>query len=154
MLCQYLTKDDVENKIKEELDNISFLPIHNCFSELSFGGDPRGIYGGSPAEILHVVLLGLCDYIAEALDLMFTQSSFDLISTTVSGIYEDNKRQSERSFPSISPFRNGLNSITKLKAKERHGKIFVLVLAFSNSYLTNHLYSRKRKKYMMKINQL
>ena len=72
LLCQYLKKEDVENKSKEELDNISYLPIHNCFSQLSFGGDPRGIYSGSPTEILQAVLLGLCEYIAEALDLMPT----------------------------------------------------------------------------------
>ena len=43
LLCNSTTKDDVEGKVKEELDNISFIPIHNCFSELSFGGDNKGI---------------------------------------------------------------------------------------------------------------
>ena len=62
-----------KGKCKEELDNISFIPIHNFFSELSFGGDTRGIYGGTPAEIFHAVLLGLYDYIAEAIELMSTQ---------------------------------------------------------------------------------
>ena len=123
LLCQYLTKIDIENKSKDELDKLSYLPIQNCFSRLSFGGDPRGIYGGTPAEILHAVLLGLCDYIAEALDLMFTQSTFDLISMVVAGINQDSRRQSERSFPNITAFRNGLNSTAKLKAKERHGRI-------------------------------
>ena len=79
LLCQYITKNDVEGKSKEELDNMSFIPIHNCFSELSFGGDNRGIYGGTPAEILHAVLLGLCDYTAEEIELMFTQTSMDLL---------------------------------------------------------------------------
>ena len=146
LLCQFIKKVDVENKTKEELDKISFLPINNCFSKLSFGGDPRGIYGGSPAEILHAVLLGPCDYISEALDLMFTQTSLDSISTVVSGIYKDSKRQSDRLFPDISPFRNGLNTIPKLKAKERYARIFVLVLALSNSYLIKHLLSKKREK--------
>ena len=77
------------------MDNISFLPIKNCFSNLSFGGDPRGVYGGTPAEMLHAVLLGLCDYISEALELIFTQSSLDSISKTVAGIYPDTKRQSD-----------------------------------------------------------
>ena len=67
-----LLKTDVEGKIQEELDNVSFIQIRNCFSELSFGGDNRGIYRGTSAEIFYAVLLGLCDYIAEAIELMFT----------------------------------------------------------------------------------
>ena len=43
LICQYITKNDVEGKSKEELENFTFIPIHNCFSRLSFGGDPRGI---------------------------------------------------------------------------------------------------------------
>ena len=70
--------------------------IHNYFSQLSFGGDPRDIYDGTPAEILHAVLLGLCDYIAEAIKLMFTQTSMDQVSYVVAGIYKDSRRQSER----------------------------------------------------------
>ena len=110
LLYEYINKTDVEGKIKEDLDKISFISIHNCFSELSFGGDNRGIYGGTPA-ILHAVLLGLCDYIAEAIDLM--------ISHIIAGIYKDSGRQSDRSLPDISPFRNGLNYTAKLKSKER-----------------------------------
>ena len=146
LICKYITKNDIEGKSKEELEKFSFIPIHNCFSQLSFGGDPRGIYGGTPAEILHAVLLGLCDYIAEAIELMFTQTSMDQISHVVAGIYKDSRRQSERSLPNMSPFRNGLNSVAKLKAKERYARIYILFLALLNSYLSKDLCSRKRKK--------
>ena len=146
LICKYVTKTDVEGKLKEDLDKISFISIKNCFSDLSFGGDNRGIYGGTPAEILHAVLLGLCDYIAEAIDLMFTQTSMDQISHVVAGIYKDSGRQSDRSLPDISPFRNGLNSIARLKAKERFARIFILLLAMCNSYLIKNLCTRKRKK--------
>ena len=95
LLCKYITKNDVEGENKEELDSISFISIHNCFSELSFGGDNRGLYGWTPAEILHAVLLGLCDYITEAINLMLTQTSMDQISHVVAGIYKDSGRQSD-----------------------------------------------------------
>ena len=144
LLCQYITKNDVEGKTKEELDKISFIPIHNCFSDISFGSDPRGIYGGTPAEILHAVLLGLCDYILEAIELMFTQTSMDMISHIVAGIYKDSRRQSERGLPDMSPFRNGLNAVAKLKAKERYARIYIIFLAVSKSYLIKILTSRRR----------
>ena len=143
LLFQYVTKYDVEGKIKEELDNISFIPIHNCFSELSFGGDNIGIYGGTPAEILYAVLLGLCDYIEEVIELMFTQISIVQISHIVAGIYKDSRRQSERALPDMSPFRNGLNSIAKLKVKEHYARIYILFLAMSNSYLIKNLCTSK-----------
>ena len=118
LLCQYITKNNVEGKSKEKSYIISFISTYNCFSELSFGGDNRGMYGEIPAEILHAVLLGLRDYLAEEIKLMFTQTSMDQISHVVAGIYKDSRCQSDRSLPDMSPFRNGLNSIAKLKEEK------------------------------------
>ena len=117
-----------------------------CFSDLFFGSYPRGNYGGTSAEILYAVLLGLCDYILEAIELMFTQTSMDMISHIVAGIYKDSRRQSERGLPDMSPFRNGLNAVAKLKAKERYTRVYITFLAMPNSYLIKNLSSRKRKK--------
>ena len=47
--------------------------------------------------MLHVVLLGMCDYIAEGMELTFTPGS-------VVGIYEDSRRKSERDLPDLGPF--------------------------------------------------
>ena len=146
LICKYITKTDIEGKNTEELNELSFIPIRNCFSNISFGGDNRGIYGSTPAEILHAVQLGLCEYIADAIDLMFTQSSMDRISSVIAGIYRVNRRQSERDLPNIGAFRNGLTSVAKLKAKERFSRVYVLLLAFCNSYLVKDLCNRKRKK--------
>ena len=122
--CNFLTKDDVLNKTQEELDYISLLKINNCFSHLSFGGCPRNVYGGTPPEILHAFLLGLCDYIAEGMHFLFTKSAIDTISQVVVGIYADSNRQSERDLPDMGPFRNGLIDVKVLKAKERFFRIF------------------------------
>ncbi len=106
----------------------------------------RGIYGATPAEILHAVQLGLCEYLADAIDLMFTKTSVDIISSVVAGIYRDSRRQSERDLPNIGAFRNGLTSVAKLKATERFSRVYVLLIAFSNSYLVKDLCTRKRKR--------
>ena len=144
--CQFITMDDVLNKNKEELEEYSFLPINNCFNHISFGGCKRNIYGATPAEILHAVLLGLCEYISEAIDLIFTQTCIEMISQVVVGIYRDSKRQSERDLPDIGPFKTGLNSVKSLKAKERFARIYCLFLALSNSFLIKHLCLKRRKK--------
>ena len=144
--CNFITKRNIEGKSREELNQYSFLNIKNCFSELSFGGCERGIYGGTPAEILHALQLGMCVYVAESLEKLFTKSSLDLISNTVIGIVEQAHRQSDRDIPDIRPFRQGLMSVASLKAKERFARVYCLYLAFQNSYLIEELCKKKKKK--------
>ena len=146
LMCNFHSIDTIVGCSKTELDKYSFLPIHNCFTDLSFGGCPRNIYGATPAEILHSILLGLCEYIAESMELIFTDSSMYLISKTVVGIYENSRRQSERDLPDMGPFKKGLFSVKSLKAKERFARLFCLFLALSNSYLINSLIKKKKKK--------
>ena len=145
--CRFITIEDVLDKSPEELEEYSFLPINNCFNHISFGGCNRNIYGATPAEILHAVLLGLCEYISEAIDLIFTPTCIEMISEVVIGIYKDSKRQSERDLPDIGPFKTGLNSVKCLKAKERFTRIYCVFLALSNSYLITSLCLRKKKKF-------
>ena len=133
------------NKTQEELGSKLFLKINNCFSHLSFGGCPRNVYGGTPPEILHAFLLGLCDYIAEGMHFLFTKLTIDTISQVVAGIYTDSNRQSERDLPDMGPFRNGLIDVKVLKAKERFSRIFCLFLALGNYFLINKLINSRGK---------
>ena len=48
--------------------------------------------------------------------------------------------------PDMFPFRNGLNSIDRLKAKGRFTRIFILFPVVSNSYLIKNLCTRKMVK--------
>ena len=144
--CQFITIDDVLGKTNDEIERYSFLPIKNCFHDLSFGGCKRNIYGATPAELLHAVLLGLCEYIAEGMDMLFTKASIDMISNVIVGIYNDARRQSERDLPDIGPFRNGLVSVKALRAKERFARLYCVFLAMHNSYLIEELCKKRRKK--------
>ena len=65
----------------------------NCFNDLNFGECTQGIYCDNPAEILHAVLLRLCDYIAECMELTFTNLAMDLISHDIVRI-QDSRRLS------------------------------------------------------------
>ena len=146
LMCKFHSTETIVGCSKTELDKYSFLPIRNCFTNLSFGGCPRNIYGATPAEMLHSILLGMCEYIAESMELIFTDSSMYLISKTVVGIYENSRRQSERDLPDMGPFQKGLFSVKSLKAKERFARLFCLFLALSNSYLIDKLIKKKKKK--------
>ena len=57
--------------------------MHNCFSTFRFGGCSQNVYGDTPAEILHVVLLCLCEYIAEGIKSTSTVSAIAMMSHVI-----------------------------------------------------------------------
>ena len=59
------------------------------FNELRCVWCTRGTYGATLAEILHNVLLKLCDYIAEGKQLMLTDSVINLLYVILVDIYQD-----------------------------------------------------------------
>ena len=146
LICQFLKKSDVTGKTEEELAEISFLSGTNCFHSLNFGGGNHNICSATPAELLHAVELGLCEYISESLDLFFTTSSIAIISKAVSTIVQNSHRQSERDLPNLSPFRNGLKSVKALKAKERFARCYAIWLALMNPSVISLLCKKNRKK--------
>jgi hypothetical protein len=145
LICNFIRKEDVEGKSEEELNRFSYLPIDNCFAHQCFGGCDRGIHGATPAEILHSIQLGLCEYIAESLLMIFTPSSIDIISNTVVGIFENSHCQSERDLPNLNSFRQGLMAVKSLKAKERFARVYCIYLALSNSYCIKELWKKRKK---------
>lgn len=54
---------------------------------------------------------------------MSAQTSMDQVSHDMAGIYKGSRHQNERDLPNMSPFRNELNSVSKLKATERFARI-------------------------------
>ena len=141
--CNFHTMEYLQSFDRKKLKKISFLPINNSFHHISFGGCERNIYGGTPAEILHAVELGLCEYIADSLTYYFSPKVIEIISTTIAGIVKISKRQSERDLPELGPFKQGLISVKLLKASERFARVYALHLALMNSHCVKELCSRK-----------
>ena len=127
LLFYFHKKDNSVGKIKYEFEEYSFLIIKSCFNGLRFGGCKRGIYCATPAEILHAVLLRLCDYIAECMELTFTNSAMDLISHDIVRI-QDSRRKIKRDLPDLGLFRHRLMSVKSLKIKD----LFLCLLLILN----------------------
>ena len=58
--CDYITINEIVGQKKDHIEKYSFLPINTCFTNISFGGCLRDLYGGIPADKLHAIILGLC----------------------------------------------------------------------------------------------
>ena len=84
--------------------NVTHSHPLNFFTRISFGGCPCGVYGGTPAKILHTALLGLCRYIIDGIKITFTQHKLDQLLHAVVGIYKDSRRQRERGIPYLGLF--------------------------------------------------
>lgn len=102
---------NIAGKSTEELNTLSFLLINNCFRNISSGGCKRNIHGVTATEIRHIVLLGLCKYIAEGMETIFVQCALDLIYHIIVRIYECSRKQSECDLLYIRPFFNRLMSV-------------------------------------------
>ena len=76
--CKHTAVSDIGGQSDDHIEQYSCLPIDNCFTCISFGGYPRGIYGGTPAEI-YDMLLYLCQYVVEGVKLTYTQSALNQI---------------------------------------------------------------------------
>ena len=54
-------------KYREVAKNLSQSLVKPVFCDVSFGGDPPGIFGATSFEVLHLLLLGLIKYTLKAL---------------------------------------------------------------------------------------
>ena len=144
--CHFFTSKDFVNKSKDDLKKISFHPLNNCFLALPFGGCSRNIWGSTPIELLHGVELGLCNYIHESYEIIFTETERQIISNTATNIFTNNYRQSERQFPILNHFRNGISAYKNLKAVERFARCVAIYIALNNSYCISALISWRKQK--------
>ena len=88
--CKHTAVSDIGGQSDDHIEQYSCLPIDNCFTCISFGGYPRGIYGGTPAEI-YDMLLYLCQYVVEGVKLTYTQSALNQMSHVVVGVYNGSR---------------------------------------------------------------
>jgi hypothetical protein len=146
--CSWIDLNIINTTNDDDLkNNLSFYPIkRNCFHYLPMGDNIRNIYGSTPVEILHSILLGLCEYISDGITSKFSNDAMTVINYTIIGIVKNNSRQSYREMPNVHHFRNGIGKATSLKAVDRLARIFVFWLALNNSFCIEALTQCRMKK--------
>ena len=148
--CTPLTVALIQNARDDAdaLKSLSHHGIENAFHHVCFGGDPEGIHGCTPPEMLHLYQQGLYKYALEAFISLLTreqQRAFDVLFAKVADLCH---RQSDRTFPRFT-FPRGVTNLTRFTAAEQVGVTLVCFLSLSmQSFPSNMLkYNPRGKRY-------
>jgi len=121
---------EVANEDPAALGHLSHHNIHNAFHKACFGGDPEGVHGCTPPEMLHLYQQGLYKYALESFTLSLTTEQKRGLDQLISTLSNTCCRQSDRTFPRFR-FPKGITNLSCFTAAEQVGIILVCLLAIS-----------------------
>ena len=106
--------------------------VENAFDKLCFGAYSNGINGSTPPETLHQWYLGIVSFVLDYfLERLTTKAKAEL-DEMVKVCANNFLHQSDKSFPTISPFKIGIDKV-KLTSEERESQLFAVFLAMLSS---------------------
>ena len=146
VICKILKYDDLKNMPDERLEELAFRKLSPCnaFDGISWGANKRGIIGGTPTDCLHTILKdGPVGSAIKSIRAEMPKQGLHEMDKTAAKIAVTCSRQSDKTFPSINPFRNGLSKVNKLTADEIYAKTFMYFLVFNHRPFSNFLINRK-----------
>jgi hypothetical protein len=148
-LCNFIQEETMQNLDQEELRGLSFHKIVNGFTGVSVGGCPRGIWTLFNPELLHLFKSGHCEWISDGY--IFTLSSKATKHTNKACAYLVimNRGQSDRSFPFIGTYRDGLSKPvgTNLMGHEKHARLFCMYMLLCCSDYVSMLVANPKRGY-------
>ncbi len=142
--CEYITKDDFNDKSEKDINAMGFHFINNAFDSVCFGAGNCGIYGSSPSEPLHSFKLGLCKYLFEGFTEAAPPDTIKAIDRKLSDMIRRGQHKSLNDLPSIAVLRNGVNSLVTAGADEQMSRVFGIHLCLLDSSVMKSLATAKR----------
>ena len=131
--CEFIQQKDVQDAImSRDLDRLKELSQHhvkNAFHDLCFGGDPHGIHGCTPVDIVvHVSQLGLYKYLMKIFfDKELKTSASAAFDSLVKQFYSLPRQRAASCLPRTD-FGSGISNITGLTAAEYSGCLFAIAM--------------------------
>ena len=104
-ICKMWTRQDICNKSKEEMNDISFHHINNTFDDIHFGARDLCITQVTPPEPLHGFKLGLCKYLFEGFEKQVAPKTMRLVNQTSRNMARRLKLPCAENLPALNPFR-------------------------------------------------
>ena len=142
--CTFHKQSDIEKLTAKECQEISFRKLTlNAFLGMCFGANPYGINIATPPEALHAILLGLCIRLVESLISELPKRAQEELDKLVAKIAMKFHRQSDREMPDLKPFKSGLSNTSRLTAKQKYARVFIIYLALKDKSLADFITSTK-----------
>lgn len=129
--CHYRTLKSVFIKFMEnKLNDISFHQTFNAFWKCDWGDNTHSVYGGVPAEFLHMLKSGICKHNTEAfLSTLPTEAKKILKAIIVDIVSYAESQTYKEDFHPMNAFRGGMSEVKYLTGDENVGRIQVFYLA-------------------------
>ena len=128
-ICTFTKRSEILTMSDNDLEKISHYKIeNNVFDLFMFHGNICGISGSLPPEPLHQLNQGVFKKILDFFEECITSVGYSIIDRTVKYLSINSHRQSNRNYPSIHIFKDGLNKC-QLSGTEVIFKIFMLYLS-------------------------
>ena len=129
---------------EKECKEISFRKLTcNAFFDMCFGANPYGINIATPPEALHAIMLGLCIRVVESLISELPKRAQIELDNLVARLAMKFHRQSDREMPDLKPFKSGLSNTSRLTAKQKYARVFIIYLALKDKTLAQFITGTK-----------
>jgi hypothetical protein len=141
--CQYLESHIFSNDVDTYLDNnkdpsvraSAFQRLHamsqhavkNAFHSIDMCNNPRGIYGATPHDPMHLFLEGILKYCTKIFVNFYTSKEKALIDLYVDKLF-GNLRSSEKRNMLRTNFTKGMTNLTMLTADEQAGVALTILI--------------------------
>ena len=142
--CNWITQKDVEPVIRqalghtdvdaatqrdaqEELRSFSMYPVENAFFDLLIASAEGGVYYITPMDVMHAVDEGVTPYLQLVFQNLFGDKGRTLIDRLLRLIAKTKRQSAWSRYPRCN-FTFGVTNLSKIKACERLGVIFLFAI--------------------------
>ena len=137
--CTFTKRSTLQSMSQNDLYKISYYKIeNNALNDLTFGGNIYGMNGCLPPEPLHQLNQGVFKKLLDHFDDCITSKGDNMLDKVVKYISMNCHRQSDRQFPNIDIFKDGLEKC-QLSGSEIVHKVFMLYITLIQTYVINCL---------------
>jgi hypothetical protein len=119
--------DAERKKAVDELQRLSIHVFKNAFDDVDFGGDPRGIFGCTPTDLMHAFLEGVLKHAMIAIFDTILPSKKILLDRLVDDVIRSQRSCIREVYPRTN-FSKGFTNLTLLTANEWLGVCFTIML--------------------------
>ena len=116
-----------KKKATASLHRRSVHAVENSFRDVDFAGFPRGIYGCTPHDLMHLFLEGVLKYCIRLFIHRYTSSQKAVIDQIVSDLFDQFQSSEKANMPRYC-FIKGMTNLTMITADEEVGMALVVVI--------------------------